>query len=395
MTASSARLDRTGIGTDTGRDKGTALDLELTGDQELLRATTRAFLERESPLTRVRELIDDSTGFDPKAWAQGAELGWFALLAPEENGGGSISGNGVHDLTLIAAELGRMLFPGPVLATNLVAYAIANWGSPAQRARHLSSIVAGDTVASWAFAEPDDRWDGDGISVTAARDGDSFRLDGVKSVVQDAHVADVLLVVARSDAGLVQVLVPTATPGVSVEPLHSLDLTRRFATVRFDRAHVPADAALEGGTGAVEGVLQLAAVLQCAETVGSIDRIFELTREYALDRVAFGRPIGSFQAIKHQLAEMLGWIESSKAVTGAAAAAVHRRIDAAELASAAKSYVGTHAPLVTRGCLQVHGGIGYTWEHDLHLYLRRVESNRALYGSPEQHLDRLATIIGL
>ena len=141
--------------------------------------------------------------------------------------------------------------------------------------------------------------------------------------------------------------------------------------------------------------MQVAVVLQCAETLGAIDRTLEFSVKYAKDRKAFGQPIGSFQAVKHRLAQMLGWLESSRAVTLAAARAVDRNVDAAVLTSAAKAYVGEHAPRITRGCLQVHGGIGYTWEHDLHLYLRRVESNRALYGSPEQHLDRVAEIVGL
>jgi alkylation response protein AidB-like acyl-CoA dehydrogenase len=333
------------------------MDLGLTDDQELLRSTTRAFLERESPLSRVRALITDDGGFDPKAWKQGAELGWFSLLVPEVHGGGSVSGNGIHDLALIARELGRLLFPGPVLETNIVAWALACFGSPRQQAEWLPRIVAGDTIAVWVT--------GDG------------------ALVQDAQAADVLLV--SSGDGTHHLVDASAVP---VERLESLDLTRRFA--RLD----PANTALGGaaaerlpGTGEL---LDLAAVLQCAELVGAVERLFEITREYSLDRFAFGRPIGSFQAVKHQLAEMLGWLESSKAIVGAAA----KSLDA-ELASTAKYYVGTHAPLIARACLQLHGGIAYTWEHDLHLYLRRVESSRAIHGSPEEHLDRLATVLAI
>jgi alkylation response protein AidB-like acyl-CoA dehydrogenase len=371
------------------------MDLALTADQELLRATTRAFLERESPVSRVRELINDAAGFDATAWKQGADLGWFSLLVAPEHGGGSVSDDGAVDLSVLAVELGRLLFPGPVLETNLVAHAISRWGSPDQQARWLGPIVSGDVIATWAFAEPNDRWDVAGVGLAAVREGGDYRLHGVKSVVRHAALADVLLVVANTGSDTVQLIVPTSTDGVIVEPLESFDLTRRFATVRFDGALVSGDP-LEGGADAVERLLEFAAVMQCAETVGALDRIFELTREYALNRFAFGRSIASFQAIKHGLAEMLGWIESSKAGTAAAAAEAQRGGAAAtELACAAKAYIGTHAPLVARSCLQTHGGIGYTWEHDLHLYLRRIESDRSLYGSPEQHLDRLATLIDI
>jgi alkylation response protein AidB-like acyl-CoA dehydrogenase len=333
------------------------MDLQLTSDQELLRDTTRAFLAREAPPVRRRELIDDATGVDAKAWKQGAELGWFSLLA-----GDSVSGNGLRDLCPVVAELGRSLFPGPLVETNVVAQALAH-GDPTGA---LPGVVAGDTVATWARNGH--------VTVHAGA------VTGVVPVVQDAQLADLLLV----EAGDVQVLVPRAHPGVTVEPLERLDLTRRFATVHLDGVPGPV---LDADP---DELFDVAVVLQSAATVGAIDALFEATRTYALDRVAFGRPIGSFQAVKHRLAEMLGWIESAKAIVGAAA-----DTPTAELASTAKAYVGTHAPLVARGCLQVHGGIGYTWEHDLHLYLRRVESDRALYGSPEEHLDRLAGLLGI
>ncbi len=374
------------------------MDLELSDDQEFFRETTRKFLDAEAPLTKVRSLIDDPIGFDRTAWSQGAELGWFSLLVPEADGGGSVSGDGVVDLAIVAEELGRLVFPGPVLPTNLVAAAIASRGSDAQRAEHLPAIVAGETVATWAFAERNDRWDADGIALDAARDGDAFRLSGTKTTVQDAHVADLFLVTARTAGGLSQFLVPADTDGVIIEPLQSLDLARRFADVRFDGVAVPASALVGDADVAIDDVerlCNLAVALQCAESVGAADRTFEFTLAYARDRKAFGRPIGGFQAIKHRFADMLGWLESSKAASSAAVHAVQHDVDADEMTSVAKSYVGARLPQLALDCLQVHGGIGYTWEHDLHLYLRRLESNRALYGSPEQHLDRIADLLGV
>jgi alkylation response protein AidB-like acyl-CoA dehydrogenase len=374
------------------------MDVDLSDDQVSFRDTTRRFLQDKSPLTRVRDLIEDPTGYDAKLWAQGAELGWFSMLVPEDQGGGNVSGEGICDLVIIATELGRMIFPGPVLPTNLVAAAISHSGSPSQCEKYLPAIASGATVAAWAFSESNDRWDARDLGAQAVVRDDIVYLEGVKTVVQDAQNADVLLVAARAETGLTQVLVPCTTPGVTIEPLESLDLTRRLATVRFERVSLPSTSVLgepETAGAAIERLMQIAVVLQCAETVGTIDRTLEFTVKYAKVRQAFGRPIGSFQAVKHRLAQMLGWLEGCRAVTLAAARAVDRDVDAAEFSSAAKAYVGGHAPLITRGCLQIHGGIGYTWEHDMHLYLRRIESNRALYGSPEQHLDRVAEIVGL
>lgn len=374
------------------------MDLELNADQELFRDTTRKFLEAQIPIQRVRALIDDPIGMDRDLWRQGGELGWFSMLVAEQHGGGSISGDGVRDLAIIVEELGRALLPGPVAATNVVAAALVEHGSSALRERYLLDLVGGATMATWAFAEANDRWDSEGITLEAAPVQGGFQLTGVKSPVEWAAAADCLLVTARTGDGLTQFLVPAGTAGVSLAPLVSLDLTRRFAQVRFDGADVPAEAVVGAVDGAEEVVgcqLELALALQCAETVGALDRLFEITLQYVKDRKAFGRPIGSFQALKHRLADMLLWLETSKAAAVAAVEAVQFASDAAEVVSVAKSYIGDRGPAIVRDCLQLHGGIGYTWEHDLHLYLRRVESNAALYGGPDRHRDRLADLIGL
>jgi alkylation response protein AidB-like acyl-CoA dehydrogenase len=216
--------------------------------------------------------------------------------------------------------------------------------------------------------------------------------------VQDAHVADQILVSIRDAEGVTQVLVPADAPGVVVEPLDSLDLTRRFCRVRLDGVEVPHGAvvgAAQRGDAALELQFALAVALQCAETVGATDAIFEITLQYTKDRKAFGRPIGSYQALKHRMADMLLWLESSKAITDAAVKAVQFEVDAAHAASRSKTYVAEHCPVIVRDCLQLHGGIGYTWEHDIHLYLRRVETNRAIFGGAEYHQDRLAPAVGL
>ena len=260
-------------------------------------------------------------------------------------------------------------------------------------------MVAGDRTAAWVVAEENDRWVAEGGSLEMARVHDGYRLTGVKSPIQDAHVADQLLVVGRSGSRVTQFLVPANTPGISMEPLESTDLIRRFSRVRFDGVAVPPDAVVgapDQGREELDFQLALAVALQCAETIGATSAVFELTLQYVKDRKAFGRPIGSYQAIKHRLADILLWLESAKAVTDAAVLAVQAGgNDAVAMVSLAKSYVADRCSVIVRECLQFHGGIGYTWEHDLHLYLRRVDTNAAIYGSADYHRDRLAPSIGL
>lgn len=373
------------------------MDLDLSFDQQLVQSTARKFLEKEFPVSRMRALVEDASGFDRDAWSQVAELGWFAPLVPEEDGGGSVSGAPVVDTSIVAEEVGRAMFPGPVIPTNVVAYAIAHSGSPEQREEHLPGLMDGTTIGTWALAEEDGRWDAEGVQLVATPSDGRWELTGVKSFVQEAGAADLLLVTARGPQGLVQFMVPRDAPGVSVVPLDSLDLARRFAEVHFDGTRLPAVALLGEGDAldAVERQLDLAGALVCAETVGALDRSYETTLDYARERRAFGRPIGSFQALKHRFADMLLWLEGAKAVAVAAAQAVDREIARAELVSTAKSYISERAPMIVRDCLQIHGGIGYTWEYDLHFYLRRIESNSALYGGIAHHRDRLAAVVGI
>ena len=374
------------------------MDRDLTEDQVMFHATTRKFLERVSPMARVRELWASEVGYDRASWKQAADLGWFAAFVPEQDGGGSVSGRPVADASIVIEEVGRALFPGPVVPTNVVAYAIAQNGSAGQRSEHLPAIAAGESTGAWAFAESNDRWDGEGVQLEATPVDGGFRLTGTKSCVQDAVSADLLLVSARSPAGLTQFLVPNGTPGVRVTPLDSLDVGRRFASVVFDGAPLPPHAVLgEVGhaSATIERQRDIAAVLVCAETVGAVDQVFDMTLEYARMRKAFGRPIGSYQAIKHRFADMLLWLETSKAITVAAVGAVDHDADRAEYASSAKSYVSDRGPAIVRDCLQIHGGIGYTWEYDLHAFLRRIDSNAALFGGTARHEDRIAELVGL
>jgi len=375
------------------------VDLELSSDQELFVETTRRFLEAECPISQVRALHETADGFGRDYWLRGAELGWTAMLVPEELGGGSVSGHGLLDLVLVAEEMGRLVSPGPLLPVNVVADTIARVGSAAARAEILPALVDGSAVATWAFDEGEGSWDATGVRLQARADGDGWVLDGHKSFVQDAGVADWLLVSARTGEGLTQFLVPAATDGVGIRPLESLDLVRRFAEVDFTGARVSGDAvvgSVGGAAGDVERQLQVALVLQDAETVGATNEVFRFTLEYAQDRVAFGRPIGSYQALKHRLADMKVWLEGCLATSTASARAVDAGAEnAADLVSIAKAYIADRSPQMIQDCVQMHGGIGVTWEHDLHLYLRRCTQNAAVYGSARQHRERVAALLGM
>jgi alkylation response protein AidB-like acyl-CoA dehydrogenase len=375
------------------------VDLALSSDQELFLETTRRFLETECPVTEVRALHETADGFDRDYWRKGADLGWTAMLVPEELGGGSVSGDGLLDLVLVAEEMGRLTSPGPLLPVNVVADTVARRGSPAQQAEVLAGLLAGETFATWAFDDGDGSWDTAGVRLSATQDGSGWVLDGRKSFVQDVGVADWLLVTGRSGNGLTQFLVPTDAAGVTVSPLESLDLVRRFGEVTFVGVKV-SDSSVVGTAGGaaddVEHQLQVALAIQNAETVGATNRVFDFTLEYAKDRVAFGRPIGSYQALKHRLADMKTWLEGCSATSSAGAKAVAAgTTDAAELIRVAKAYISDRSPAIVQDCVQLHGGIGVTWDHDIHLYLRRVAQNAALFGSARQHREHIAVLLGM
>jgi alkylation response protein AidB-like acyl-CoA dehydrogenase len=366
------------------------VQLDLTDEQTLFRDTAVSFIEAELPLARTRDLHDNPLGYE-RSWLQkSAELGWFAMLVPEADGGGTVSGAGLLDAAIIAEQLGRHVQPGPFIPMNVAAAAIAAEGTAAQRAALLPGIVAGEQVVTWAFADARGNWD-DGAGLAARRDDHGMVLTGSRGCVQEAVSADVLLVAASADGEPVQVLVRTGAPGLTIRQLHTLDLSRRIADVEFDAVRIdPGDVLGSGGTGALEAQLLNAIALTCADTIGAVDALFAMTVAYAKERIAFGRPIGSFQAIKHILADQALYLETCKAAALAAAGSVQSaEQDAAEVASMAAAYIGDVACEIAQQCLQVHGGTGYAWEHDLHLFLRRIRSNAGLYGEPAWHRERV------
>ena len=353
----------------------------------LFASTTQAFLQKEVPLSRVRELHSQGVSFQPAWWRRAADLGWTALLVPEELGGGSVSGDGVADLAMVAEQLGKTVAPGPLYPVSTVLAALVDSADPQSHAATIDALITGETVASWAVCEPGQGWAPCTPSTTATATESGYRIDGLKDRVEAGAQSDLLLVVAQADDGVRQFLVRTDASGVRVEPQQSIDLVKQYARVHFDGVAVERSAVVDGNAAdLIDRQSQIAQVLQCAEVVGILQTVFDFTVAWALDRHTFGRPLASYQALKHRFADMKMWLEACHATTAAAVTAISSRSPDANLsASIAKSYVGEMATEIIQGCVQLHGGIGVTWEHDLHLYLRRAALYRSMFGTPEEH----------
>jgi len=370
---------------------------DLSDDQEFFRETARRFIEAEAPPSAVREWHGLPGGFPPSWWQTAAELGWTSLMVPESLGGGSISGRPIIDVTIVADEMGRGVVPGPFMPTNVVADTLGRSGNSDQQSL-LEGVVAGEVVMAWAFCEPGGHWTADHVAAAAAPVNGGYALFGAKTAVEAAAQAHHLLVTARTPDGLAQFLLPSDTPGITITPQESLDLGRRFAEVRLDGVDVGPESVV-GAPGAatdadVERQRHLMMLLQCADNAGSAARVLEFTVAYAFDRYSFGRPLASYQALKHRFADMKLWSEASQAAVDGAADALADARDEDRMVSVAKSYVGDRSVELMQDCVQMHGGIGVTYEHDLHLYLRRATVNRGLFGTPADHRDHLSRISG-
>jgi alkylation response protein AidB-like acyl-CoA dehydrogenase len=357
-----------------------------------LRDTTVRYLGTQVPLSRLRKDRHNPAGFDPGYWAGGAELGWTSLLLTEEDGGGSVSGQGAVDLSLIAYEFGRHAAPGPLLDCNIVAYALSGHEGELQRAL-LGDLISGTAIASNCLgAAP---WQRPGeATISIRQDGSDVVINGRVRPVESAAQAAYLLVTGSSDGGMTQAVVPANAPGVTIKPLKSLDVSRKFADVTFENVRAPGDAII-GAFGRadrqVARQIQNAAVILAAESVGAMDAAFEMTVDWAFQRYTFGRALASYQALKHRFADLKSWLEASHAVSDAAAEAVADQSGlAADKASAAKAYIGQYGVELVQDCVQLHGGIGVTYEHDLHFFLRRVTLDSRLYGTPAEHRLLLA-----
>ncbi len=351
----------------------------LTDEQAMLVAASVRFMESEHPLTTVRRCADGGEYDDAAYRATAAELGWFGLLADEAHGGGSMSGNGVLDAALIAAERGARLQPGPFVGHSVVVHALSSAGT---HGAVLAQLVAGQGWATWVDASCELRGSGDNLALT-----------GRIAVVPDGAMCTWLLVGALTVDGPVPVLVRTDAPGVTLRTLEGLDVTRGWCAIELADVPVTADDLVDDA-----GIdrAALAAVLSAAESVGAMDADFGLALQYAKDRIAFGRPIGSFQAIKHLLADTSLGLEMAKALVTAAASSLGSGApDGAELAHAAKAFVAEHGIELAQNCFQVFGGIGYTWEHDQHFWFRRLAADAECFGSAPVHREHLLEIVGV
>lgn len=369
--------------------------LDPSPDQEFFRDTTARFLAEKVPADEIRRLRDDPAGFAPDYWRAGSELGWTSLLVDEDRGGGSLSGLGLVDLTFLAYEFGRHAAPGPLCPTNVAADLLGRQGDA--HADLLDALISGRSTAGWCLAEPRPGSRTATAPVEIRVEGDEAVVSGTKRPVEAASTADLLLVTGRTGQGTTNVLVPREAEGVGITPLKSLDLTRRYAAVEFDEVRVPLSSVVgEPGGGAADSARarQIAIVVSCAESVGALQAALDLTVEWAFDRYSFGRPLASYQELKHRFADMKSWLEGSHAISDRAAEAVATDSDdAAEIVSAAKAFIGHYGGELIQDCIQIHGGIGVTYEHDLHLYARRVAANRSNYGTPAEHRAHLADIV--
>ncbi|HXQ75007.1 MAG TPA: acyl-CoA dehydrogenase family protein [Acidimicrobiales bacterium] len=379
------------------------MDLELSDDQRELQASVRAVLERECPPSLARAVIEEGKGTD-ELWARMVELDWPALTVPESDGG---IGLGFVELAVVAEELGRVLSPAPFLATaGQFVPALRAAGSDDQRRRFLGAVAGGGIVGTVAVAEASGSWEGADLTTTATRDGGTWVLHGEKHFVFDGARADEIVVAARvggasgqagGDDGIGLFVVPGSS--VRAEPMDDLDASRQYATVVLDGVRVDDDRVLgePGSCGpALRRAMDEATAALSAEMVGTCQAIFDIVHTYVGEREQFGVKIGSFQAIKHKLANMFVALESARATTYFAALTIAEDDDRRGLAVAtAKASVSDCQRLIAQEGIQCLGGIGYTWEHDMHMYVKRVKTTAAMFGTGALHRDRVARMIGL
>ena len=371
------------------------MDFAFSEEQEMLRSAAHEFLARECPSSYVRRLAEDGEAHDPALWSKLAEMGWTGLGIPEAQGGAG----GFLDLVVVLEEAGRALLPGPFFSTvGLFVPALVEAGSEAQRAAVLPGVAAGTTLGTVAVTEPSGRWDASGVQLSATPAGAGWRLEGVKLYVPDAGVADHLVIAARTggdgEDGISLFLVSGRPAGLSVSRLETLDTTRPWYEVRLDGVELPADAVLGtvgGGWAPLQRTLERGAAALCAEMVGGSQWVLDTSVEYAKARHQFGRPIGVYQAVSHKLADMLLETESARSATYYAAWAVDADApDRSEAVSIAKAYTSDAYRKTAGNGIQVHGGIGFTWEHDMHLYFKRAKSSEVLLGDATYHRELVA-----
>jgi alkylation response protein AidB-like acyl-CoA dehydrogenase len=371
-------------------------------EQELLRNTARKFFENECPSETVRRLMETPEGINAELWKKLAEQGWLGLIYPEQYDGMAL---GLVDLVVLMEEMGRAVAPGPYFSTVLLGgLAILEAGGEGQKKEWLPKIAAGDKRVALAWMEPSAQLGPAGVTLTAVEKDGKYALSGTKLFVHDAHTADALVVAARTRPGagadgVSLFLLPKGTKGLEVTLLPTMDQTRKLCEVACSDVTVGGDALLGAagsGWAPLARVLDRATVALCAEMCGGAQKVLDMTVEYAKIRQAFGRPIGSYQGVKHRAADMLVDVENSKSITYYAAWALDEGSPEAPLAvSMAKAYVSDAFRRVSAAGIQLHGGIGFTWEHDLHLYFKRAKGSEFTFGDATHHRERVAQLVNL
>ncbi|OGO53076.1 MAG: hypothetical protein A2148_05020 [Chloroflexi bacterium RBG_16_68_14] len=373
------------------------MDLGLSEEQELLKNFARDFLEKECPEKHVREMEEDEKGYSPELWKKMAEQGWQGLIIPEQYGG---SGMGFIDLIILTEEFGRALVPGPFIPTAVGgAIALLEGGSDEQKQQYLPKIASGEQIWTLAFTEPSARFDAEGVELEAKAEGDSFVLNGTKLFIRDAHVSDCLTVVARTkkgkkaEDGITLFIVDSKSPGISVTQLKTIAADKQ-CEVKFENVQVPKANVIGGadkGWPIFQRIARKATVIECAFLVGLAQKDFEISVQYAKDRIQFGRPIGSFQAIQHKAADMVTDVDGARFIMYKAAWSVAEDMPEADIdVHMAKAWCSEATRRVVAHGQQIHGGIGFTKEYIVQLYFRRQKAGELAWGDTDYHRELVA-----
>jgi alkylation response protein AidB-like acyl-CoA dehydrogenase len=375
------------------------MDLGLTEEQQMLREFARDFLEKECTEAYVRDMEEDATGYLPEVWRKMAEQGWMGLMVPEQYGG---AGMGFLDLMVLIEEFGRAIVPGPFITSSVSTIALLEAASDAQKQALLPGIASGDKIWTLAHTEPSARFDAEGVQLTATRDGDVYVLNGTKLFIKDSHVADHMVVVARTggagENGVSLFYVDARAPGITHEPLVTVALDRQNA-VRFDNVRIPADHLLgrEGEAWPVfQRIARQATVLESIYLVGLSQQAFDITLDYTKEREQFGVKIATFQAMQHMAADMITDVDSSRLITYQAAWSVaNGQPDADEDVHVAKAWSSEASRRVVAKAQEMHGGIGFTKDYKIQLYFRRQKAAELAWGDAEYHRELVAQALGI
>jgi alkylation response protein AidB-like acyl-CoA dehydrogenase len=370
------------------------MDFDLSKPQKLLKGSARELLARECPAAQVRQLMETETAHDPQLWQTIADQGWLGLIVTEDHGG---LGLGLVELAVVAEEMGRACLPGAFLSTLFAAALVERAGSEEQCAKYLEPLAAGDLRATVAILEEPASWDVESLKLEAMRSNGFLSTTGKKLFVPDAAVSDLTVCVTRLGGDVALLPIEQGCEGVSITSMPSMDATRKLYEVALNNVEVPQENVLGAdgdARGALRGAIETATIALCAEMVGGMQWVLDTTVEFAKTRQQFGRAIGSFQAVQHQAADMLLMTESARSAVYYAAWALNEKQPEAKTAvSIAKAYCSDAYREVCHRGVQIHGGIGFTWEHDLHLYCKRSKSSEVMFGDASFHRELIARAV--